>query len=159
MQKQIPVAFIDSSVVGGYYDIEWMKGTRELWRLMELGLVRFVTSSVTFDEIVLKPKTPAHVVELFNEWFDANDILPLTNEARDLADAYIRHGVLTQNSLNDARQVAICTLANIDYLVSWNFKHLVGTERKRGFHAINLLQGRRPVDIVTPWEIIYDIKQ
>jgi predicted nucleic acid-binding protein len=154
----IRTLYLDTSVISGYFDEEWQKGTRELWHLMELGYVRFVTSAVTFGEIVLAPKTPAHVVNLFNEHFDADTILLLSDEARTLAAAYIHHGVLTQKSLNDALQVAICTLADMDCLVSWNFKHLVGPERKKGFHAINLLQGRRPVNIVTPWEVVYEIK-
>jgi len=152
--KPVPTLYLDTSVIGGYFDAEWMKGTRELWRLMELGCARFVTSSVTVDEIALARD---HVRDLFAVHFDISDILPLSDEAKALADIYIRHGVLPQNCLNDARQVAVCTLARIELLVSWNFKHLVNAERKKGFHAINLLQGQPHVSIVTPWEVIYDI--
>jgi len=150
----VPTLYLDTSVIGGYFDTEWMKGTRELWRLMELGLCQFVTSSVTVDEITLARE---HVRDLFALHFDTSAILPLTDDARALADIYIRHGVLPQNCLNDARQVAVCTLAGINLLVSWNFKHLVNPERKKGFHAINMLQGQPHVSIVTPWEVIYDI--
>ena len=154
MPVSVPTLFLDTSTIGGYFDAEWTKGTHELWRLMELGRVRFVTSSVTVEEIALARD---HVRDHFAAHFDTNAILPLSDEAKALADVYIRHGVLPQSCLNDARQVAVCTLARINLLVSWNFKHLVNPERKRGFQAINLLQSQPHVSIVTPWEVIYDI--
>ena len=46
-------------------------------------------------------------------------------------------------------------MAQIEYLVSWNFRHLVNVERERGFNAVNLLQGYRTVRIVSPLELIY----
>ena len=47
------------------------------------------------------------------------------------------------------------TVAEIDYLVSWNFWHLVNVEREKGFNAVNLLQGYRSIRIVNPLELIY----
>ena len=29
---KIPTLYLDTSVIGGYYDAEWMQDTRELWR-------------------------------------------------------------------------------------------------------------------------------
>ena len=46
-------------------------------------------------------------------------------------------------------------MAEIEYLVSWNFWHLVNVEREKGFNAVNLLQGYRSIRIVNPLELIY----
>ena len=51
--------------------------------------------------------------------------------------------------------MAVCTVAQIEYLVSWNFRHLVNVEREKGFNAVNLLQGYRTLRIVNPLELIY----
>ena len=56
---------------------------------------------------------------------------------------------------DDARHVAICTIARIEYLVSWNFKQMANLRRESGFNAVNLLQGYRPVRIVAPTFLIH----
>ena len=56
---------------------------------------------------------------------------------------------------DDARHVAICTVARIEYLVSWNFKHLANDRREAGFNAVNLLQGYSPIRIVAPTFLIH----
>ena len=88
--------------------------------------------------------------------FPDSELLPLQPEAVELARAYVKHGVVVQKYLTDARHVAICTVARIDYLVSWNFRHLVNVRREAGFNAVNLLQGYPPIRIVSPLELIYD---
>jgi len=152
----VTTLYLDTSVIGGFHEEEdlWQREpTRELWRLMELGLYRFVTSAVTPRELILAPE---RVRALFDTTFPKESILPATEEADRLALAYLRHGILPEKCLNDAQHVADCTVAGIEYLVSWNFKHLVNVERKRGFNGINLLHGYRNVAIVTPKEFIYE---
>jgi hypothetical protein len=36
-----PALYLDTSVIGGYFDPEFMADTRALWRLMEAGRFRF----------------------------------------------------------------------------------------------------------------------
>ena len=43
--------YLDTSVLGGYFDDEWQDATRELWQQMEAGKFRFLTSSVTLEAI------------------------------------------------------------------------------------------------------------
>jgi len=149
----VTTLYIDTSVVGGYFDMEWQRPTRELWRLMDLGLYRFVTSLVTPRELIAAPE---NVRALFSGNFPAEAILPANDEADKLALAYLRHGILPEKCFDDAQHVAACTVAGIEYLVSWNFKHLVNVERKKGFNGVNLLHGFRNVSIVSPQEFIYE---
>jgi hypothetical protein len=55
------------------------------------------------------------------------------------------------------RHAAVCTVARIEYLVSWNFKHLANVRRESGFNAVNLLQGCRypSLRIVAPTFLIH----
>ena len=52
---KIPKLYLDTSVIGGYFDDEWKDATRELWQQMRAGKFRFVTSSVTLDEVNAAP--------------------------------------------------------------------------------------------------------
>ncbi len=147
-----PSLYLDTSVLGGYFDDEWQQATRMLWRQMEAGQWRFCTSFVTAEEL---SGAPEHVRDLFKTSFAADAVLDVTDEMDQLADAYIGQCVVTPKYENDARHVAVCTVARIDYLVSWNFRHLVNVQREAGFNGVNLLKGYPTVRIVNPLEIIY----
>ena len=47
----VPILYLDTSVIGGYFDDEWKDATQELWRQMEAGRFRFLSSDVTTQEI------------------------------------------------------------------------------------------------------------
>ena len=87
------------------------------------------------------------------------DMIEVTAEMEHLAAAYMTRAILTPKYSDDARHVAACTVARIDYLVSWNFRHLVNVEREKGFNAINLLHGYSTLRIVNPLELIYGDKE
>ena len=83
------------------------------------------------------------------------NIFSLTLEMKRLAEAYLAQGIVTPKYADDAQHVAACTVARLDYLVSWNFRHLVNVQRSAGFNAVNLLRGYPAVRIVNPLELIY----
>ena len=148
----VPILYLDTSVIGGYFDDEGKDATQELWRQMEQGRFRFLSSDVTTQEI---EDAPGNVRDLFDDTFSAETLLEVTNEMEDLAAAYLRQGVVTPKYADDATHVAVCTVARLQYLVSWNFKHLVNVQREAGFNAVNLLQGYPPIRIVNPLELIH----
>ena len=57
-------------------------------------------------------------------------------------------------SMDDCRHIACATINKVDYLVSWNFKHIVNVFRIRGYNAINIKNGYIPLDIRSPKDII-----
>ena len=144
--------YLDTSVIGGYFDPEFMADTRVLWRRREEGLFRFVSSQMVIDEIA---GAPERVRELMRTSFVVEDVLDLSVEMEDLAAAYMAQKVVPAGFGNDAQHVAVCSVARLDYLVSWNFKHLANVRRESGFNAVNVLQGYPPVRIVTPTFLIH----
>ena len=55
----------------------------------------------------------------------------------------------------DALHVAFCTVNKIDYLVSWNYKHLANVNREKKITAINIQYNYlHPLRICTPLELI-----
>ena len=53
-------------------------------------------------------------------------------EALKLAKAYVAAKVVTVKSQNDAIHVAYATIARVDAIISWNFKHIVRLDRMKG---------------------------
>ena len=148
--------YLDTSVIGGYHDAEFMADTRALWRLRDAGRFRFVSSVIVDQEIA---RAPEPVQALMRSTFAPADMLPMTAEALDLAGHYLAHKVVPVDYTDDARHVAVCSVARLDYLVSWNFKHLANARREAGFNAVNLLQGYPAVRIVAPTFLIHGYEE
>jgi hypothetical protein len=47
----------------------------------------------------------------------------------------------------------LATIAAIDALVSWNFKHIVRLDRIRLFNAVNVESGYQSLNILSPREV------
>jgi hypothetical protein len=150
---KVPTLYLDTSVIGGYFDDEWREDTRELWTQRGNGLWQFISSGLVAQEIA---DAPPDVRQLFEDTFDrTKDLLAMTGEIEDLALEYLKAGVVPVKFEDDAMHVATCTVHRVSHLVSWNFKHLVNVRREAGFNAVNLLQGYPPVSIVNPKQLIH----
>ncbi len=78
----------------------------------------------------------------------------VNDESLSLLDAYKNHKILSEKFLEDMLHIALATIAEVDVLVSWNFKHIVRLEKIRLFNAVNLEQGYKPLNIFSPREVI-----
>ncbi len=145
--------YVDSSVIGGYYDDEFQEATRTLWKQMEQGRFRFIASVLLQQEI---EGAPARVRRLMERTFTReNSVLPMAAEALSLAEAYLEKNVVPASYADDARHVAIAVVHHVTVIVSWNFKHLVNLRREAAFNSVNILLGYPSVRIVSPLELIY----
>ena len=99
---------------------------------------------------------PAAIRELFSEFLIAGELLSVTAEALDLLSAYEVRGILGPRFRNDMLHIAVATVAEVDVLVSWNFKHIVNLGRIRLFNAVSLEMGYRPIEIRSPKEILFN---
>lgn len=144
--------YIDTSVVGGYFDEEFKEATSMLFQRLENNDVRFVVSDLLDLELI---NAPIHVKELlFNFPTDYFERVELTNEAVKLADTYIVEKVVGISSIEDCRHIAMATIYKVDVLASWNFKHIVNLDRIKGYNAVNLKLGYSMIEIRSPKDLI-----
>ena len=91
---------------------------------------------------------------VYNAWFNQKSkniftLLEKDSDAEKLADQIIELGILTDKSHDDCLHIAIAVLEACNYIVSWNFKHLVNVKTINGVRAITNLKGFTPIDIIT----------
>lgn len=145
--------YTDTSVIGGCFDPEFETWSNGLFRDFRLGLFVPVVSAVVAAEI---EDAPEEVRAAYEELVTLGaDVLLVTDEALDLADAYLGRGVLTPKLYDDATHIALATLADVDLLVSWNFRHIVHYDKIRAFNAVNLERGYKPIQIYSPREVTH----
>ncbi|MDR0910224.1 MAG: hypothetical protein LBM77_10725 [Spirochaetaceae bacterium] len=145
--------YIDTSIVGGYFDDEFADETQALFQRLERKEVLFVISSVLKQELTLAPQQVRELLGKYSD--DCFEYVELTQEAIDLANEYIAEKVIGKTSLDDCRHIAIATIYKADVLASWNFKHIVNLERIRGYNGVNLKNGYTPLEIRNPKELLH----
>jgi predicted nucleic acid-binding protein len=108
--------YIDTSVVGGYFDDEFQSDTKSFFERINRKDFSIYFSEVSEAELSLAPK---HVQDLkLMIPTDCYYYLELDNDSRFLAQAYLNQGILGKASLNDAFHIAIATINRLDVLVS-----------------------------------------
>lgn len=107
-------------------------------------------STVTQEELENAPDQVKELVKSLKK--DQTEYIDITDEAVDLATEYITEKVVGQTSYADCLHIALATITRADFLVSWNFKHIVNIERIRGYNSINIKNGYQQLEIRSPRE-------
>lgn len=127
--------YIDTSVVGGYFDEEFSADTLPFFERIKNGEIIVILSDILEVELL---RVPEFVRELLTTMPDEQiERIRLSPEAIELADKYIEAKVVGKTSRADCQHIAIATVCKADVLVSWNFKHIVNLEKIRGYNGIN----------------------
>ncbi len=144
--------YIDTSVVGGYFDDEFSADTIPFFERVKSREIVIIVSDILEAELLRAPDFVKDL--LMNLPVLQIEKTRLSPEAIALADKYIDAKVVGKTSRADCQHIAIATLCNADVLVSWNFKHIVNLDRIRGYNGINYQNGHKMIEIRTPKEIV-----
>lgn len=144
--------YIDTSVVGGYFDEEFKEATRLLFDRLVKSEIIFVVPELLDLELLNAPEKVREL--LHNYTADRFQRVELTEEVLILADKYIIEKVVGQTSLEDCRHIALATVSRVDVLASWNFKHIVNLDRIKGYNSVNLKAGYPLIEIRSPKDLI-----
>ncbi len=134
-----PKLYLDTSIPSAYFDTS--KPVRQLitqqWFINEARNFDLYISVVTIEEIdkIVNQEKKENIKKLV---FDNNmNILELNTEMLNLSEKYISNGAIPSSEPEDALHVSIATVREIEYLASWNFKHIVSVNPIRKIHEIS----------------------
>lgn len=148
--------YIETSVWGAAVDVEpasYRVAAQKLFhRTDEFS---FFISRTVLREVGEAPPPVRDIVEGLIQ--RANPVtLVITDEALSLAEEYVKRGLFTPRYRNDAIHVAIASSYGVDYLASYNFRHIVAVSRRRLIQATNVILGHKSPEIVSPEELAYE---
>ncbi len=146
--------YADTSVIGGCADEEFSGPSRRLIERCASGEATLVVSRLTLEELQAAPRAVREV--LGNLPADAREVITITEEIEVLAECYIERGALGEKMRNDARHIAAATIARVDVLAGWNFRHIVNQRRIGLCNAINRRMKHPEIAIRSPAEIEND---
>jgi predicted nucleic acid-binding protein len=145
MSEEIMSLFLDTSVIGGYFDKEFERDTILLFEKIKAGEYTAFISNLVDDEL---KNAPQKVRDVLSEL--TCKTIKVIPEYEALADEYIKEDVVGETSRDDCIHIATATINNIDILVSWNFKHIVNIKRIRGYNSVNIKNGYKSLEIRSP---------
>ena len=147
--------YIDTSVINGLYcnDVEIKAETIKFFKNVKIFNYALYGSEATIEEI---ENTPSEYKKrlLKNVIIEyAVEILPTTDEIRDLANKYVKAGIIPKKYFPDAFHIAVAAVYNIPVLASWNFEHVVKVKTKLEVTKINRQEGYGLIEISSPREV------
>jgi hypothetical protein len=81
-------------------------------------------------------------------------LLTLSEEAVAFAEKLVKEGPMPQKAVEDALHIAVATLSGMDYLLTWNFKHIANATMRYKIERVCRLTGYEPPIICTPQELL-----
>ena len=81
-------------------------------------------------------------------------ILPITEAVVALSKALLQERALPTKALDDSLHIAVSAVHGVDYLLTWNFRHLDNAETKPIIRSVCTIHGYTSPEICTPQELM-----
>ncbi len=152
-----PKVYVETSVIG--YLTSWPSGdlivaarqkiTRDWWRDAPARYDLIASERVVSEASTGNPKDVQDGLAVLQ----ALPMLSVTQEAEDLANALLAAGAVPIGELSVAHHIALSVVAGIEYLVTWNFKHLANASMRWKINDVCMMEGYGPPLICSPEQL------
>jgi len=85
---------------------------------------------------------------------DEISLIELNEEILSLANILIVEGPIPENAKEDALHISLATVHGMDYILTWNCRHIANAEMRKAVSGICMSVGYQPPTICTPEELM-----
>jgi len=124
--------------------------TRLLWQYRD-QFELFVSETVK-EEIQLGDQEAA---QLRLDAIDGIPVLPHSNQVESLAQVFVSAGAVPPNAVLDAYHIVSAAIHQMDYLLTWNQRHIANPDKLRQIGNLIVDFQLKPPLIVTPEQLLY----
>ncbi|MHC4444298.1 MAG: type II toxin-antitoxin system VapC family toxin [Planctomycetota bacterium] len=128
----------------------WQQLTQDWWEKQGSRFELFILTLVMAEAGEGDPDAVKRRVEMMQGIPD----LEVTDDVVALAKKLIDEGALPREALDDAMHVALATVHGVDYLLTWNCRHIDNAERKPLIRSVCAVAGYICPEICTPQELM-----
>jgi hypothetical protein len=151
-----PNIYMETSVFNFYFseqDEEKKQHTLKLFEEIKEGKYVPHTSAYVAEELAnaSEPKK-SQMLGLITEY--GMEVLPVDPESERLASVYVDEGIIPSKYRTDGIHIAVTTVSGLDFIVSYNFNHIVKRKTIEMTEIINFREGYKRVGIYSPTEVI-----
>ena len=157
IREGLAVALI---AAGGYMYGGWrwgvvglLAGALLVWAARSrLGRTYFPSDGERFHPEFLAGLVAAVVARL--EILETLPLLDATGPAVELTGKLLDRGAVPRNAADDAAHIAVAAANGVDYLVTWNFRHIANATMRSRIEDVCRRSGYGPPVICTPSELV-----
>jgi predicted nucleic acid-binding protein len=84
-------------------------------------------------------------------------LLTITDEVLSFSEILIQNGVLPKKAIGDSLHIALAAVHGIDYLLTWNYRHIINAEMKPLIRSACLENKYAYPEICTPQELMGEL--
>jgi predicted nucleic acid-binding protein len=156
---RIPKIYLETSVFNFYFADDAPDRRDDTLRLFEeIRMKKYepYTSDYVIGELrqASEPRRK-EMIDLITQY--AMVVLPEDPEIQRLAKLYVAEKIIPVKYTTDALHIAATTVSNLDYVVSYNFRHIVKVKTITMTEIVNLREHYKRIGIYSPTEMIdYD---
>ena len=122
---------------------EWWHDRREKFDLYVSQLVDQEISSGDSEAVVKRQQALTNC-----------SFLDITAESVELAGRFIEQNAIPKQAAEDALHIAVAAVSGMDYLLTWNFKHIANATMRANVELVCRLNGFEPPVICSPMELM-----
>ena len=152
----IPKLYLETTIFNFYFFGKGGKKQQDTLRLFEEinnGKFHIFTSEYVYSEIskdtLLKYRKMKELIDKY-----VGTILNFDQDVLNLAEIYVKNGIIPAKYITDARHIASASVNELDFVVSFNMGHIVKLKTMIGTGFANLHNGCRQIGLCTPTEVI-----
>ena len=152
--------YLDTSVVNFLFADdapEKMDITKEYFdNFIKLNVYNHFISEIVINEIERTQDNDHRnrLLKVIKDYNIETIIVEPEEEIISLANQYLDDNIIPQKKIEDALHVAVATFNEIDFLLSWNYKHLANVNKEKQFEIVNLKNGYlKSPRLCTPMEL------
>jgi hypothetical protein len=160
-----PKIYLETTMFSFYYENrqhgEYQKyktQARQVFDLIKAGKYEPYTSILATDEIdnEKNPEKRENMWRLITDY--SVKILPANgNEVKRIASLYIQEGAVSPAYETDAAHIAIATVNGLDFIVSFNFTHIVRIWTIEKVRRVNVRENYQGIGIYKPVEVLEEL--
>ena len=124
--------------------------TREWWDERRAAFDLYISQFVLDEAAIGDLKAVRRRMDVLNGLSE----LEITEAAEQLAEKLIRGGVIPVKAAADAAHIAVAAVSGMDYLLTWNCKHIANAEIMKKIYRLCEAEGFNCPVICTPAELM-----
>lgn len=146
--------YLETTVFSFYFDERAASSyrrdvTRDWWH-NERDKYYLVTSYMTLQE-TSQPVYPNW--EKVKALAEEVPVLQDVPEIEGIVNIYLEHSIMPQNDLGDAFHLAMASYYEVDYLLTWNCKHIANANKYEHIRTVNVKLGLLTPLLITPEQL------
>lgn len=126
--------------------------TREWWDTRRSNFQLYTSQAVIKETSQGDAQIATQRLEIIRDF----ELLELNQSVLDLAEQFLERSSLPAKADVDAIHIAAATIHGIDYLLTWNCKHIANAQIQRKLAEISLDFGYELPILCTPYELLGD---